>query len=146
MVVFLAGVQLVPDGSMLFHLVLILLMIFVLNKTFFRPINQILEARDKEKKTNMTEAEALLLEAKKNREKLEAELLQARNKGYEIIEQTRKEALKEAQNKIKEAKEDISRKVAEEKSEIYEQTDKAKKEILAQTKDLAEKISNSVLN
>ncbi|MCS6874727.1 MAG: hypothetical protein RML33_00765 [Acidobacteriota bacterium] len=146
MSILLAGVQLVPDGSILIHIALILLMIFVLNRTFFRPVNQVLEARERQKRTNLTEAETILLEAKKNREKLETELLQARNEGYKLVEQIRKQTVEEVQEKVRQAREEISKRVTEEKAEIKKQAEKAKKEILAEAKDLAEKISNSVLS
>ena len=44
----LAGnpIQLVPDGTLLVHVLLILLMVGILNRTLFQPINRILERRD----------------------------------------------------------------------------------------------------
>ncbi len=142
----LAGVQLVPDGTILIHIALILLMIFILNRTFFRSINKVLEARELQKRTNLTEAETILLEAKKKREELEAELLKARTEGYQIVENVRKQALAEVQSEIQAIREEIASKVAEEKAEIQKEAKKAKKEIKKQAEELAEKISTSVLN
>ncbi|RMG01666.1 MAG: hypothetical protein D6735_11500 [Acidobacteria bacterium] len=141
-----AGVQLVPDASLLIHILLILLMIFILNRTFFRPINKVLEARENQKRTNLTEAERILLTAKEKREKLENELLQARSEGYKIIENARKQALTEAQEKIQQTRDDVSKRLAEEKAEINKQIETARKEIANQAKELAEKLSNAVLN
>src|SRR4030095_12893228 len=49
MVILLAGtsIQLVPDGTILFHIALILIMIAILNRTLFQPINRILAEREK---------------------------------------------------------------------------------------------------
>jgi F0F1-type ATP synthase membrane subunit b/b' len=44
-----ADIQLVPDGTILIHIALILLMIWLLNRTFFRPINRVIAAREKNK-------------------------------------------------------------------------------------------------
>ncbi len=141
-----AGVQLIPDGTILIHIALILVMIFILNRTFFQSINKVLEARELQKRTNLTEAEAILLEAKKKREKLEAELLKARMEGYQIIEDVRKQALAEVQSEIQAIKTEITSKVAEEKANIQKEAEKAKKEIKKQAEKLAEKISNRILN
>jgi hypothetical protein len=39
------SIQLVPDGTLLLHVLIILVMVYVLNATLFKPINLILEAR-----------------------------------------------------------------------------------------------------
>jgi F0F1-type ATP synthase membrane subunit b/b' len=39
------SIQLVPDGTLFLHIIIILLMVFVLNATLFKPINRILEER-----------------------------------------------------------------------------------------------------
>jgi len=36
------SIQLVPDGTLLLHILIILVMVYVLNATLFKPINQIL--------------------------------------------------------------------------------------------------------
>ena len=43
------AIQLVPDGTIFIHIALILLMIFILNRTFFRPVNRVLDARERNK-------------------------------------------------------------------------------------------------
>ena len=41
------SIQLVPDGTIFLHIALILLMIWVLNRTLFKPVNRILETRER---------------------------------------------------------------------------------------------------
>ena len=41
------SIQLVPDGTLILHVIIILVMVYVLNATLFKPINQILESREK---------------------------------------------------------------------------------------------------
>ena len=41
------SIQLVPDGTLILHVIIILVMVFVLNATLYKPINRILEAREK---------------------------------------------------------------------------------------------------
>lgn len=40
-------VRLVPDGTLFVHIAIILIMIWVLNRTFFRPVNRIIESRER---------------------------------------------------------------------------------------------------
>ncbi len=140
-----AGVDLVPNGFLLFHIAIILLMIFILNRTFFRPINRVLEARERKRRTNLTEAEEILLSAKKKKETYDAEMLKARSEGYKLIEKIRKETLTEIQSKIEKSKAEITKKAEAEKAFILRQTEEAREEIQKEAKELAEKISTSIL-
>ena len=54
------SIQLVPDGTLLLHVLIILVMVYVLNATLFKPINAILEAREKRTRGSLTEAQEIL--------------------------------------------------------------------------------------
>ena len=54
------AIQLVPDGTLLFHLVLIVVMVALLNATLLKPINRILEERDRRTKGRLSEAQSTL--------------------------------------------------------------------------------------
>jgi F0F1-type ATP synthase membrane subunit b/b' len=41
------SIQLVPDGTLILHVIIILVMVYVLNATLYKPINKILESREK---------------------------------------------------------------------------------------------------
>ena len=42
-----SSIQLVPDGTLLVHLVMVAVMVAVLNRTLLRPVNKILADREK---------------------------------------------------------------------------------------------------
>ena len=54
------SIQLFPDGTIFVHIAMVLVMIWILNRTFFRPINRVLEAREKMKGGAGGEAESIL--------------------------------------------------------------------------------------
>jgi len=58
-----ASIQLVPDGSLLLHLVVIFLMVFILNHTLLKPINRILAEREKQIGGRLSEAQMLSADA-----------------------------------------------------------------------------------
>ena len=79
------SIQLVPDGTLLLHILIILVMIFVLNATLYKPINRILEAREKRTKGRLSEAEEIIKSVNEKLSEYERQLRQ------EMAESTAKE-------------------------------------------------------
>lgn len=141
----LAEVQLVPDGTVIIHVALILIMIFILNRTFFRPINRILESREKNRGGRFGEAEGILSEVSEKRSKYDQAMLEARSEGYGMIEKERAEAVAKREAALATVKEEVAQKFAAEKSELEQQTAQAKAAIAAEAEKMAEKISSNIL-
>jgi F-type H+-transporting ATPase subunit b len=139
------GIQLVPDGTILIHIALILLMIFILNRTFFRPINRVIESREKNKGGRFGAATDLLRQVEEKNAKFEAEMRGARAEGYSLIEAEREAALAERETQVGTVKTEVEQKLAAEKAAIAEQTEQARRQIAAEAKVLAEKISSNIL-
>ncbi len=140
-----AEIYLVPDGTMLIHIALILLMIWILNRTFFRPINRVLEAREKHKGGRFGEAEGILRQVSEKQTRYDAALLEARSKGYELIEKKRNQAVAARQSEIEKVKSEIANNVAHEKEEMVRQTAEARAAIAKEAEQMAEKISSNLL-
>jgi F-type H+-transporting ATPase subunit b len=140
------SVQLLPDGSLLIHIALILLMIYVLNRTFFRPINRIIEARVKNKGGRFTEADEILNQVGEKQARYNVAMLEARNEGYQLIEKERAEALRRRETEINQAKEEVSATLAQEKEGLTRQTVQAREIIAREADEMAKKISANILN
>lgn len=138
-------VQLVPDGTVIIHVALILLMIFILNRTFFRPINRILEAREKNRGGRFGEAEGILQEVDEKQSKYNQAMLEARSEGYEMIEKERAEAVAEREAVLASVKTETAQKFTAEKTELEQQTAQARAAIAAEAEKMAEKISSNIL-
>lgn len=141
----LAEVQLVPDGTVIIHVALILIMIFILNRTFFRPINRILESREKNRGGRFGEAEGILSEVNEKQSKYNQAMLEARSEGYGMIEKERAEAVAKREAALATVKEEVAQKFATEKSELEQQTAQARAAIAAEAEKMAEKISSNIL-
>ena len=139
-------VQLLPDGTLLIHIALILLMIYVLNRTFFRPINRIIEARVKNKGGRFTEAEEILNQVSEKQGRYNAAMLAARSEGYQLIEKERAEALKSRETSINQAKEEVAATLTQEKEELNRQTAEVRAAIAQEADEIAKKISANILN
>lgn len=138
-------VQLVPDGTLFIHIALILLMIWILNRTFFRPINRVLEQRARSKGGRSSEAQELLKKVGEKQSVYNATMLKVRSEGYELIERQRAEAVAARQEKVGSLKQELEQKVAQETEELSRQTVEAKAAIARQAEQMAEKISSNIL-
>lgn len=142
---FAESIQLFPDGTLFIHIALILLMIWVLNRTFFRPINRVIESREKHKGGHGSEAEAILSDVSDKQAKYNQELLAARSEGYSLIEQERSAAVAERQSKIAAAKTATAEALDAGKQEVRQQAAEARTIIAKEAEVMAEKISSNIL-
>lgn len=142
---FAESIQLFPDGTLFIHIALILLMIWVLNRTFFRPINRVIESRERHKGGHGSEADAILSEVNEKQAKYNQELLAARSEGYELIEKERSAAIAERQNRIAAAKSETAEILASGKSQIQQQAAEARGQIAQEAEVMADRISTNIL-
>jgi F0F1-type ATP synthase membrane subunit b/b' len=138
-------VRLVPDGTLLIHIALILIMIWILNRTFFRPINRIIESRERNKGGHSSEAEEILKGIGEKQSRYDAAMLAARSEGYELIERERAQAIANRQERIGAVKEEVAGLVARENQELDKQTSVARATIAQEAEKMADRISSSIL-
>ncbi|PYS99406.1 MAG: hypothetical protein DMF63_12380 [Acidobacteria bacterium] len=142
---FAESIQLFPDGTLFIHIALILLMIWILNRTFFRPINRVIESRERQKGGQGSEAEAIMSDASGKQAKYNKELLSARSEGYELIEKERSAAVTTRQEKITVAKSETAELLTTEKQRIQHQATEAKASLAQEAEVMAEKITGNIL-
>jgi len=141
-----SSIQLFPDGTLLLHVALILVMIYVLNRTFFRPVNAILETREKKRGGRGGEAANILDDAAKKQKEYEAALLAARNESYELIENERAAAMEMYQSTVSGARTEAAKRIADEKAEIKDIVSEARVAIALEANKTADKIAANILN
>jgi F-type H+-transporting ATPase subunit b len=140
------SIQLVPDGTMLLHVVMILVMVFVLNATLFKPINKILAARDQRTRGRLSEADQILNNVNEKASDYERGLRQARAEAYALAEAERGTALQERQQKINELRQQLAESTAKEKEQIRQQATAARETLSAESRLIAAEIGSLVLN
>lgn len=140
-----SSIQLVPDGTLLIHVALVLLMIYILNRTFFRPINRVIESREKNKGGRSIEAEEIMRDVEAKREKYNLAMRDARSEGYAIVDNERSKALKKKEQKIGRVKEAVANEFAAESAELEKQTAEARESIKSEAEKLADKITANIL-
>ncbi|HVS81842.1 MAG TPA: hypothetical protein VHE60_08905 [Pyrinomonadaceae bacterium] len=140
------SIQLVPDGTLLLHVLIILVMVYVLNATLFKPINRILEARERRTKGRLSEAQEILRSVSEKLANYERQLRQARGAAYAFSESERAEAMQERQKKLNEMRQKLSESIAQEKEAIQQQAEAARGTLEIESRRLAREIGARVLS
>jgi F-type H+-transporting ATPase subunit b len=145
MVLLEAQIQLVPDGTLLLHLLMVAFMVFILNRTLLRPMNRILAERERQIHGRLKEAQALAAETEQKRKKYNDALHAARVDGYKLLEKERTDGLKEKDEKVRLYREQTSREVAAQIDNIKRQEQSVKQELETQAVSISSLISDQVL-
>ena len=142
---FAESIQLFPDGTIFIHIALILLMIWVLNRTYFRPVNKVIESREKFKNVEGGEAGSIRNEAAEKEAKYNRELLEARSEGYSLTEKEHAKLVRAREKKLAETKAEVDERIAIEKGELEKQAAEARTSIGVDAESLADQIAATVL-
>ena len=145
MVLLEASIQLVPDGTLLVHLLMVAVMVFVLNRTLLKPVNRIFAEREKQIAGRLQEAQMLATETEQKLKKYNDALHSARVEGYKLLEKERADALKDKDEKVRVSREQASREVAAQVDSIRRQEQSVKQELETQAASISSLISAQVL-
>jgi len=142
---FAETIQLFPDGTLFIHVALILIMIWVLNRTLYRPINKVIESREKNKGGHSSEAVSILKDVDEKETRYTREMLDTRSKGYELIEKEQKKAADAHDKKLEDVKAEIAEKFGRGKAEIEKQTAEARSAMGVDAEKIADSIAANIL-
>jgi len=145
MVLLEATIQLVPDGTLLLHLLMVVVMVFILNRTLLKPINRILAERERQIEGRLKEAQALAAETEQKIKKYNEALHAARVDGYKLLERERADGLKEKDEKVRLQREQARREVAAQIDNIKRQEQSVRQELETQAASISSLISAQVL-
>jgi len=138
-------VQLFPDGSLFVHIAMVLAMIWILNRTLYRPINRMFEARDRALKGLPSEADEIREKAAAKQMEYQKELLDARNAGYHLIERQHKKAAADHEKKLQQAKAETSEELSASRLVLEKEVESARGIIRKEADKMAEKIASNIL-
>jgi len=145
LLLFAETIQLFPDGTIFLHIAILLGMIWILNRTLYKPINRVLEAREKNKGGLGGEAAEILGRVDEKESRYSRELLETRTQAYEMVENEQRQATAEREEKIAQAKAETSQKFEAEKGDLTAQAAAARSEIGANAEKMADHIASSII-
>jgi F0F1-type ATP synthase membrane subunit b/b' len=142
----LAGISLVPDGTMFLHIAIICVMVAVLNRTLFKPINEILHRREERiRGAGAGSAADLLQQVEDKTRHYENTLREERGKGYRRIETERNNAVVERNEKIGAVKVEIGNLLEAQKATIAAQVAESRTALQGEAVRIAEDIGARIL-
>jgi|SRR5829696_3563179 len=139
------SIQLVPDGTLLLHMLMVAVMVFILNRTLLKPINRILAERERQVEGRLQEAQMMAAETDEKLKKYNDALHEARVDGYKLVEKERAEGLKQKDEALRLHREQMSHEVAEQIENTRRQEESVKKELEAQAGAISSLISTQIL-
>ena len=140
-----ASIQLVPDGTLLLHLLMVGVMVFVLNRTLLKPINKILVERERQVEGSIREAELLSAESEEKLRQYNAALREARSEGYRLLEKEKAAALKEKDEQVRLYRDEMSKTVAAQVEKTRQQEENVRAELETQAAAIGDLISSQIL-
>jgi F-type H+-transporting ATPase subunit b len=139
------SIQLVPDATLLVHIVVILVMVWILNRTLFRPVNEVLEDRERRTSGARTETSRLESDIHEKLRRYEKGIRDARAASYRLLEQERSVLLRQREQELALASERMRLVAAGEKAEIDGQAKEARIELAIESEKMAAQIGTQVL-
>lgn len=138
-------IQLVPDGTLLFHLAVIIAMVALLNVTLLKPINRILEERERLTKGRLSEAQRTLLTVHEKLLEYERRLREARAEGYALMERERAVISEERQRKLAEVKSEVAHLLSAEKEKLKLEGAQVRGKLAVEARSIALEIGRQIL-
>ena len=142
----LAGSVLSIDGSFLVVFISILVLIFILNRTLFKPINQVLDERERLGAGRLSEAKQLLAQYDQRLSGYEQQIQSARAEAYQFMEAQRREAQGSRAEMIAQIKSETASQIAVAREDISKQTEAAKTNLEVEARAMAAVISSQILH
>jgi len=140
-----ASIQLVPDGTLLLHLFMVVVMVFILNRTLLKPINRILAERERQVEGRLSEAKMMAAETEEKLKRYNEALHEARVDGYKLLEKERAEGVKQKDEALRLYRDEISQEVAARIETTRRQEESVRKELEAQAGAISSLISSKIL-
>lgn len=140
------SIQLVPDGTLVLHIAIILVMIYVLNHTLYKPINRVLEERERRTRGRSDDAKNILRRVEQAMTEYEEALRAARAEGYRTLEQERAQALQERQLRLSALREEVTGLIESEKETILIQAREARETLARDARHIAMEIGSHILH
>lgn len=139
------SIQLVPDGTLLIHVAAIVVMVYLLNSTVFKPINNLLAEREKRGSGRFAESGEILKQVDQKLGSYEQSLRAARAEAYQQME-TEHAALREEREKtLARMKAELSASTGKQKEELARQANEARTMLQANASQFAERIGARIL-
>lgn len=134
------------DASLFVVFVIVWILVFVLSKIFFKPLQRVMNERKSRIKGDRETFEKSMGAYEQTVSEIEAKLKEAKNQAQRIKEKYEREALKKREQMLTEISTETRNQIEEAKKLLEKQVKSLKEELESETKRLAESIEQRLLN
>ena len=120
-------------------------MVAILNATLLKPINRVLQERERLTSGRLSEAQSVLSNVDEKMRQYERQLREARSEGYALLEHERSALTKDREQKLTALRGEIGALLAEEKEKLAAEAQRAQTTLAADSQSLAREISQHIL-
>ena len=139
------SIQLVPDGTLLIHVAAIVVMVYLLNRTVFKPINSLLAEREKRGTGRFAESSQILKQVDQKLSLYEQGLRAARAEAYQQMEAEHAAVREEREKTLARMRTELAATAGQQKQELERQANEARTTLQANASQFAQKIGTRIL-
>ncbi len=133
------------NATLLVQVISFLILLFLLTKILYRPLQELLDERVNRVRSDLEEAKRLLAEAEENRRKAQEMLHKAQEDAQLIRRKAEQEADAHYRERVRQTKEEIEKMFESARAEIQEQVKRAKAELRKEVVDISVAIASRIL-
>ncbi len=133
------------DISLLYQIIGFFVLLFILNRFLFRPLQKVMDERERMTSGTLKSAEEIEKQVAEGRISYEQQLQQARIKGAEARQQLKQEALDKEKHLLEAAGKEASREIALMREQIEAEKEEALEKLEPETRSIAQKIASRLL-
>jgi F-type H+-transporting ATPase subunit b len=134
------------DLSAIVVFAIVWILVLVLTKVFFKPIQGVVRKREEGLRQDREAGERAQTEYETSLQKIEDDLKKARSSAYNVRDRFEKEAFKEKERMLAEVSKECRSQVEDARKELTKQIDELKTDLKDQSEQLAEKIEKRLLH
>lgn len=134
------------DLSAIVVFAIVWILVLVLTKVFFKPIQGVVRKREEGLRQDREAGERAQTEYEASLQKIEDDIKKARSAAYNVRDKFEKEALKEKERLLTEVSKECRSQVEDARKELTMQIDELKADLEGQSEQLAEKIEKRLLH
>ncbi len=134
-----------PDATVVVVFLTTWMLVWVLDRLLFHPVNQILDERERRTRGYRAEAKAMEAESARERARYEEAVKRARAEGYQLVEARRREALERRERLLRAVREEARASVERARRELAEQVQETKGYLEREVEGLAREMVRQVL-
>ena len=134
------------DYSVIVIFIFVLILVYALNRVFFKPIRKVMTGRETQIQKNQESREKAVNAYEQGINEIEENLKAAKALSDKIREELEKEALQEKKRLLEEINAECARQVEKAKKQLKEKIKSSKRELESETEVLAEKIEKRLLH